>query len=407
MTTITKAQARKIQEVALFSTANRNRSMVNMLTEEAPKVAKGDKGKQERQTSPHAPIVRVTDLGKGGGDSVEMDLVHKLTKSPTMGDKKIAGRGEGIDFTQFELSIDQGRHQVDAGGKMSQQRTTHDLKKTARTLLGTYFNDLQDQIATFHLAGARGDYFASDTIVPTADSEDFKEIMVNDVMAPTYERHFFGGDATSLDTLDSSDVFTMESVDNMDLFLEEMANPLQPIKFMGDDAKKANGEPFYLMLVTPRQWNSWKQTASYADWQQLTANALNRANDFDHPVFRGECAMRGNILVKKYKGTPVRFNQGSVVNVAQNNNDATETTVQVATTVDRAMVLGGQALANAYGKTSGGNSFSIHQEKTDAGNRTETTIGWMNGLKKIRFRDKFGRLNDHGVMIMDTAVSAG
>ncbi|CNI17523.1 Uncharacterised protein [Yersinia intermedia] len=36
---------------------------------------------------------------------------------------------------------------------MSEQRFKHNLNKTARTLLGTYFNDVQDQSATFHLAG--------------------------------------------------------------------------------------------------------------------------------------------------------------------------------------------------------------------------------------------------------------
>lgn len=112
MTTITKEQARKIQQVALYTASLRHRSFVNMLTEASPKRAKGDKKKRERQTSPHAPIVRVTDLSKSAGDTVDMQIVHNLSKRPTMGDRKIAGRGESLDFTSFELSINQGRHQV-------------------------------------------------------------------------------------------------------------------------------------------------------------------------------------------------------------------------------------------------------------------------------------------------------
>ncbi|WP_263422624.1 phage capsid family protein [Vibrio penaeicida] len=69
------------------------------------------------------------------------------------------------------------------------------------------------------------------------------------------------------------------------------------------------------------------------------------------------------------------------------------------------MLIGGQAVATAWGKTQHGSQFSIHEEKVDAGNRTEITIGWMNGLKKIRFADKQGRVNDHGVIALDTAVS--
>lgn len=404
MTTITKAQARKIQQAALYTASQRNRSFVNMFTEEAPKAATGDM-KGEKQTSPHAPIVRVSDLSKTAGETVDMQIVHKLSKRPTMGDRKIAGRGEGLDFTDFELSINQGRHQVDAGGKMSQQRTVHDLRKTARTLLGPYFNDLQDQLATFHLAGARGDFIEDDMIVPLANHEEFKEIMVNDVTPPTYDRHFFGGDATTFEGLDAADVFSIETVDNLSLYLEEMAHPIQPVRFAAD--KLAGDEPFYILNVTPRQWFDWQQTASAKDWNQLVANAVNRSRNFSHPALAGECAMKGNILVRKYKGAPVRFNAGSTVDVCANSNAATVEQKTAATTIDRAILLGGQALASAWGKTQQGDRFSIHEEKTDAGNRTEITIGWMNGLKKIRFADKNGRINDHGCMALDTAVSAG
>ncbi|HFE7520591.1 TPA: DUF4043 family protein, partial [Salmonella enterica subsp. enterica serovar Newport] len=31
-------------------------------------------------------------------------------------------------------------------------------------------------------------------------------------------------------------------------------------------------------------------------------------------------------------------------------------------------------------------------------------INWINGLKKIRFEDKTGRMQDHGVIAVDTAV---
>ncbi|WP_256384417.1 N4-gp56 family major capsid protein [Photobacterium toruni] len=402
MTTITPAQAKHLQEVALFTAANRNRSFVNMLTEEAPKQVSGDK-KGNTQTSAQAPIVRVSDLTKQAGESVDMQIVHKLSKRPTMGDKKLEGRGENLDFSSFSLKINQGRHMVDAGGKMSQQRTTHEIRKAGRTLLGPYFNDLQDQLATIQLAGARGDYFDDDIIIPLEGHGEFADIMVNDITPPTYDRHFFGGDATSFEGLDSADIFNMEVVDNLSLYLEEMAHPLQPIRFGADEL--AGDEPFYLLEVTPRQWAAWQKTSSYKDWQQLVASSLNRSRNFKHPVFAGECAMRGNILVRKYKGMPIRFNAGSTVSVSNNDNAATVKQVEAKTTIDRAMLLGGQALANAWGKTSGGNQFKYTEKKVDHDNGTEISIAWMNGLKKIRFADKNGRINDHGVIALDTAVT--
>ncbi|MBF4443913.1 DUF4043 family protein, partial [Vibrio anguillarum] len=46
-----------------------------------------------------------------------------------------------------------------------------------------------------------------------------------------------------------------------------------------------------------------------------------------------------------------------------------------------------------------------HEEDVDAGNRTEVTVYWMNGSNKIRFKDKTCRVNDHGVIALDTAVN--
>ncbi|HDL6872593.1 DUF4043 family protein [Yersinia enterocolitica] len=171
MTTITSAQANKLMQAALFTAINSNHSFVNVLTEqlEAPKSVNPDK-KGTTQTSHNAPVVRIIDLQKQKGDEVDMQIVHKR---PTMGDRNLAGWGGNLTFANFSLKISQGRHQVDVGGKMSQQRFKHNLNKTARTLLSTYFNDLQDQSATVHLAGARGDYLSDDTIVPLADHGEF------------------------------------------------------------------------------------------------------------------------------------------------------------------------------------------------------------------------------------------
>ncbi len=402
MSTVTTAQANKLYQVALFTAANRNRSMVNILTEqrEAPKAVSPDK-KSTKQTSAGAPVVRITDLKKERGDEVSFSIMHKLSQLPTMGDQRIEGRGEDLSRADFSLRIDQGRHLVDAGGRMSQQRTKFNLASSARTLLGTYFNDLQDQCAVVHLAGARGDFMADDVIVPLASHRDFKEIMINDVMPPTHNRHFFGGDATSLEAVDSSDVFSLSLVDNMALFIDEMAHPLQPVRLKGDELY--GEDPYYVLYVTPRQWNDWYTSTSGKDWNQMMVRAVNRSKGFNHPLFKGECAMWRNILVRKYAGMPIRFYTGSKVWVSNNDLAATTQQIEVKANIDRAMLLGAQALANAYGQKDGGH-FNLVQKKTDMDNRTEIAINWINGLKKIRFEDKTGRMQDHGVIAVDTAV---
>lgn len=403
MTTVSSAQANKILQAALFVAANRNRSFVNMLTENAPKNTAADNGKKEvEQSSPHAPVVRVTDLTRQPGDEVEMDIVFKLNQRPTMGDKKLEGRGENLEQASFKLKINQARHMVNAGGRMSQKRTKHNLSRTARTLLGTYYNDLSDQIATVQLFGARGDATADDIIVPLAGDTEFADIMVNDVTPPTYERQMYGGDATSLETIDSADLFTLDVVDNLSLFINEMAHPLAPIKLGADEM--AGDSPYYVMFVTPRQWNDWYTSTSGKDWQMMAA-AISRGKGFTHPLFKGDVAMLRNILVRQYTGMPIRFNAGSNVTVCKNDPNATTDVMTAATRIERGLLLGGQALANAYGSGEWGSPFALHTEKTDHENTTETSIRWINGLKKIRFRQKDGNVQDFGTIAVDTAVS--
>lgn len=402
MTQVTSAQANKILQAALFLQANRSHSLVNMLTEDAPKGTKINGGKQ---TSAGAPVVRVTDLAKNPGDEVDMQIFHKLTGRPTMGDKKLAGRLENLSQADFSLKINQTRHGVDAGGKMSQKRTRHDLLSLARTLLSDgYYGNLTDQRGIVQLAGARGDYFAEDTILPLESDSEFSDIMINPITAPTYNRHFFGGDATSFEGIDAADKFNLSAVDNLALFISEMAAPIQPIRLASDPS---GGEPMFLLLVTPRQWNDFYTGSSAKDWQSMVAGALERGKGWNHPLFRGESAMWRNILVKQYKGMPIRFNQGSTVKVcAANSADGATSDKTAGTTIDRAVMLGGQALANAFGSGAEGSSFGMKEVKEDHDNATEVSINWISGLQKIRFKQKDGNLQDHGVIALDTAVSA-
>ncbi|WJT09278.1 N4-gp56 family major capsid protein [Vibrio harveyi] len=412
MTTITRAQAAKTFGAALFTSTRRRNTFVNMLTGQAPKAIKGDKKRNKVQTESGAPIVMINDLSKQAGDTVEMDLFHNLGGLPTMGDQKIEGRGESLNKVEFELKINQGRKNVDSGGKMAQQRTKQNLLTVARTMLGSYFNDLQDEIATYHLAGARGTYMPNDLIVPTADHHKFAETMVNDVTAPTADRHFFAGDATTLSAsptagnkkLEPGDTLKLSKIDEIALYLEEMAHPIKPVRF---EADALYGEsPFYVLFVTPRQWNDlWADAQASNKMQELMATALNRSQGFKHPLFQGDRLMWRNILIRKYN-KPVRFAPGSSAQMGNANGDGGETTVVTPAdvTIDRAILLGGQALANAYGKTSSGAQFAMHSEKVDHGNGRETSIAWMNGIKKVRFQEKSGRINDYGVAVLDTVV---
>lgn len=406
MTQVSSAKANKLFNAALFTEAVRSASFTKLYTGSAPKTVDSNKIDARKQTVPGAPVTMITDLKKTSGDEVTVDLISQLNAKPVMGDNDIAGKMEKMKFSEFTLKINQGRFGVDSGGKMTQQRTKHDLKSIARKLIGSKYGRLADQLCLVHMAGARGDHAGSDWIIPMASDPDFAEILVNPLTPPTFERHSFGGDATSLDTLDSADTFKLAAVDNLRLQLDEMSHPLQPCKFEGDEASE--DAPFYALNVTPRQWNDFWTSTDGATWRSLLGAAEKRQQWSKHQVFKGEAAMWHNILIRKQR-RPIRFNTGTDVAICTNSLDAQTSTATVGVNVERAVLLGAQALADAYGMTGvkeeGGFHFNTTEEKVDHGNRTEHVVAYMNGKAKIRFKDTSGRVNDFGTMVLDTAVS--
>ena len=397
--------ANKLFGAGLFTQTTRTNTFTNLLTDSAPKAVDKNKVDPSTQTAPGAPIVRVSDLSKTKGDEVTMDLFHELKERPTMGDRKLAGRAESLTSSQFTAKINQGRKLVDSGGKMTQQRTVQDLVRVANTMLSPYFTRLSDELTHIHLAGARGTDTAG-WLTPLANDEEFSEILVNPVTPPTFDRHFYGNDATSLSSLDSTDKFSLRDVDRIRLSLDESPNPIQPIKFKDDPMSEDN--PFFVLYVTPRQWFDFNQSTEATTLRTLQSNAIARGNYFKNPIFTGEALLWNNILIRKAR-RPITFAAGTSVSVSTNTADAAVNNVITAVATDRAILLGAQALADMYGMSgssaNGGHHFSMNTEKTDHGNALEHSICWMNGKAKIRFKGVNGFVSDHGVMVLDTARS--
>lgn len=398
------AGAKKVQNAALFTAACQEPNWTNLMTGGAPQQVKGKPG--QKQTESGAPIVRVTNLEKNAGDEVTVDIFHNLNGLPTMGDNKLEGRGEDMSQAHFDLKINQARHMVDAGGAMSQKRTDHNLSATSRKLMSNWYGRLDDEVTQVHLMGARGDFNNENTILPLDDHGDFESIMVNPITPPTHNRHMYGGDATSLDSLDAADLMSLSVVDNLRLIQDESGNPIQPFMFEADDQRMHS--PMWAYYITPRQWFDLQQSTSMKDWNKMATDAMKRSSGFNHPIFKGDCAMWNNILIKKMNRS-TRFSPGRPVSVCTNSKNAATTEIAPGVHVERSVLLGAQAMATAWGRAGksaeGGHHFKMHQEDADRGNSKETIITYMNGKAKIRFKNKEGYVTDHGVYVVDTAVT--
>lgn len=397
--------ARKVFGAAFFAEYTRKQTFMSRLTGPAPTIG-SERSKMERmQTPPQYPGVRVTDLSKQRGDTVSVDLFNILQGKPVMGDTKISGKMMRLTSSSQDIKINQIRGGIDPGGRMTQQRTVHDLRTIGRANLMGWWMRFIDQWKYVHIAGARGSMNTADWVIPLESDPDFSEISVNTIQAPTYNRHFYGGDATSIDTLDTSDILTLDDIDMLRAAIDEANVPLQPIVLPDDPASQ--DEPLYLLLVSTRQWHYLQTRTGEKAWRTFLMNARERSSK--NPLFLGEPGMWNGILVRK-TSRAIRFFPGDTLTVATNADAFTTTTKTVPTlatdyAVDRALLLGGQAFAEVWGKDSQSETFMRWwEETTDHGNTFEASVAGMGGIQKLRFKDSNGVDTDNGVMALDTVA---
>ena len=374
--------------------------------------------KEERkQSDSDAPIVLVNDLSKGFGSEVEVTLRHDLRGKPTMGTRELEGREEERTKARDKIRIDRTRHAVKDGDKYAVQERGYALDRFSQSDLGRYFRKLSDQRLTYHLGGARGHDMQSDHIVPLEADIDFDEVMINPLNPPTANRHFFAGGADSISggaqALTAADRFDRAELRRLKEYLEEMPHGIEPVDLSPDD-DPYRYDPMYIMWVTPRMWTDFYADAAGKAFEQMQAAAQFKAEDSKMAVYRGECFLSDNILVRKMP-YPVRFLPGRKVRVADPTRKKLTVVEQMVAAnatfgVDRGLLVGGQALAMAFGNAaagakSGARNFDFETENRDFKAKKATAISWVDGCKKLTFAAADGTDTDRGVIAFDCAVS--
>lgn len=401
------ALARKVYGAALFAAVQVEPGFMNLLTGPAPKQAEAE-AKLKGQTSAEYPIVRVTDLSKGAGASVSVDLFNNLTGKPVMGDQRIVGKMMSLTYSSMDVQINQYRGGADAGGKMTQQRTVWNLRGIAMAGLTNWSGRLEDQLCLVHMAGARGTQNTSDWVVPLASDSDFTTIMVNTVYAPTKNRQFYANDASLPSNLDTSDILTLTDFDRVASVLKDSIIPLQSIKIKGD--VYAWNDPLWVAFVTNRQWLYLQTRTGEKGWRTFLQNAYERRSaGMRHPLFYGDVGMWAGILIRPMNRLAIRFAAGDSVAYdtgGSNGVTFTSTTAAASVPIDRCLIVGAQALLKCYGQhQSSEYYYSWHEELVDHQNAVETSVAMMGGVAKTRFQVYDGTNNvdvDYGVAVLDS-----
>jgi N4-gp56 family major capsid protein len=415
------AQAVKLMGVALFSQTQKKGGTLRGMTGGKPTQAEVEGKISKLQSDPAMPIVEIFDLSKSAGETVTMDCLDVVSANPIMGDRNAEGKGAPLSFSNMELSVNQWTFPVDAGGKMSQQRTPHELRSLAKAsavgLAARYF----EQRNLVMLAGARGALNGQDWVIPLATSPDYAEIMINTVQAPTYNRHYVvdgnnivqGG--AQLASIDSTDLLKLVHIDALRNVIDNLDLTMQPVKLPQD---MGGDNPMWVMFVPADVYSNLLTEGSLRTFQQNAVNRAQAGGMGQHPLFAGECGMWNGILVKKMHRS-IRFNPSDTVKHVTSANAATATETDVTVNagltagyaVNRCLLLGAQALACAYGKDSkSGYHYSWGEKFYNFERNAEFAVFGIEGSKKVRFNAPDANGNkiptDHGVIVLDVAAKA-
>ena len=405
------------QAVGLFATHMQRSGIMNLLAGKMPAGEAGAEATLRKQTDSHMPIVRVQDLGKKTGDELTFNLLNPVGAYPIMGSNYAEGRGTGLSLSEARLRVNQARFPVDLGNVMTQIRSPFDLRKLGRPVAQSLMDSYKDQSLLVHLCGARGFHNNIEWRIPLADHANFKEIMVNPVKAPTKNRHFTA-DAAGVASftvnagqvnIATTDMLTLNTVDAMKTVLDQIALPPTMIKVAGD--RSAEDSPLRVWLMSPAQYNKFAADPAFRQFQSAALARASNANS--HPLFQGDVGLWNGFIIRRMP-RPIRFYAGDTIQYCASYDSEIETAATVPASfgdkfaVDRSIILGGQALAEALAASEhSGVPFFWSEKELDHGDKWELLIGTIHGMSKIRFDVDTGirrEFTDYGVVTVDTAV---
>ena len=316
-----------------------------------------------------------TELEKDTRDTVSFDLSVQLRGTPTRGDDTLLGKEEALKFYTDEVKIDQMRHSVSKGGKMSQKRVVHNLRKVSKDRLSDYWSKYMDELYFMYLSGARGmneDYF---------EATDFTGHAGNPIQAPDNTHLLYGGDAVSKATLEAADKMSRDLIvrTNTTASMLRAQNPdvasINPVTIEGENR--------YVLLMSKWQSHDLKKDTGDTGWATIQ-KAIASAEGNKSKLCKGGLGMIDNTVLHDHESV-IRFDDyGAGSNVQ----------------ASRALFMGRQAAVVAFGvpgKSSG--RFFWEEETTDYKNKLNVAAGTIAGLKKTRFNG-----NDYGVIALDTAA---
>lgn len=361
---------------------------------------------------PTSCIQRVTELTKDEkGDKAIITLVPELTGKGVMGDAQLTGKEEGANSYDFAIPIDQHRMGMKSKGRLAEQQTIVNFRKTAKDLLGYRFGTQMDLIGFNIAAGIHPDVVPGGLYTETGVAgDDLVDLAFGAAFsAPTSKRKAvmraagiaFGADGVTASATASDAVTRL----NYGAILDLKAGAID--RYIKPAIHPELGETYYLM-VSPTVMAYLKRDGD------ILANIRNNWNrGKDSPLFVGADSLYvDGVVIMQHRYIPTNVNATSAtaiqapgtgagrVGLSKFNNGTNATAAGLTLTGTRCLFMGAQALAMA---DLGAPSWD-ESDVNDYGNQPGVGIGKLYGLAKPFFKgshDDAAVNQDFGVVTVD------
>lgn len=293
----------------------------------------------------------------------------QLTGDGVSGDGTLEGNEEPLTTYTDNLFVDQLRHAVRSGGKMTEQRIPWKIREEA--LMG-----LKDWWA------GRLDTSFFNQVCGYTPIVDVRYTGMNAVLGPD-ANHITRPNAKASDqTLAAGDEMSLALIDKM----VELAK-LGSTTATGPVVRPVNvdGDNRYVVVMHTKQVTQLRTNTQAGQWLDIQKAAMTGDGSSGNPIMTGALGMYNGAVLHESTRITNGVNSGAGTPVL---------------TARRAVLLGAQAAAIGFGQGQSFKSFDWNEELFDYGNQLGVEAGLIHGLKKLRFNAA-----DFGVIVGSTFTS--
>lgn len=320
---------------------------------------------QFAEASDDAMVQIREETEKSAGDRITIGLRMQLTGDGTLGDGTLEGNEEALVTYSDNLFIDQLRHAVRSGGKMSEQRVPFSVREEALVGLRDWWSGRLDYAMANQLTG--------NTLVT-----DVRYTGNQAAIAPSANNIIIQGGYANEQSLTSADTFSLNLIDRAVSRATTLTPVIRPLRL--------GREPVYCAFLHNYQVYSLRTSTSTGQWLDIQKAAMTGGEIDDNPILTGALGKYNNVVLHQWFRLP--------------NGISSATGLAVSNT-KRALFCGAQAGVFALGMGNEIDRPNWVEQLFDYGNQLGVSAAMIYGLKKLVYNSQ-----DFGTIVLSSYAAA-